>query len=496
MGSLQASRAVGDKQHRFGVDDDLQPTRSRHRHLWTGPGKLFTPERTPSVSCSFAPAHTEVDYDNGLAGLHAAFYNNAALAGSPKVFSLGSPRDGRRGGQRLGAAAPIAGVTETNDWSLRLTGLITFPGPGTYKLETYANDGTQVWVDNILRVDDWQGSGLHWSGNAQTFTIQPGENPTKPIRIHYRDDTGDARLQLVWSYGDGAVQRVTVPGSALSPDYGLPNRTTVEDSAPAGRQLRTRPTVSCRSGTTTRGLEQSPRRQSTRMGSRLEVSSTYEAPGSGWLRRLSRTMPSGAPATTTSTYWVTTAPRPKRSVACPSARSSSASSSRPPPLLLRGKRHSDRIRLRPLRRTVGTKRSGDDDWSCVTYDERGRVSKSEFASYNGTPDRTVTYDYSADDDPRSTSVTDSLLASQTETDGVVISTVDLLGRSVSSTDLGHHDRPGLRVANRARRVRYDDGFEQPVAHATLRVRPRRQGHRADQACRSCRRDQGRRPRLR
>ncbi len=52
-----------------------------------------------------------------------------------------------------GPTAPIAGIPAV-DWSLRLTGTITFPAPGTYQFHTYADDATQVWIDNFITIGE------------------------------------------------------------------------------------------------------------------------------------------------------------------------------------------------------------------------------------------------------------------------------------------------------------------------------------------------------
>jgi RHS repeat-associated protein len=394
------------------------------------PASCYDPDRTPAASCSFLPAHTSTDYDAGLAGLHAAFYGNAALSGSPTTFNLGLPgvTDGAVD-KDWAAAAPITGVTATDDWSVRLTGLITFPGPGTYKIETYADDGTQVWVDNILRVDDWQGSGLHWSSNAQTFTIGIGEELTKPIRVHYREGTGSARLQLVWTYG--SLTRATIPGDKLSPDYGLPNRTEIEDSAPGvvGLSDAQVPDIVTSLGYTHPWLGAVTSSTIDPDGLALTTSSTYEAPGSGWLRKLTRTMPSGAPATTTSTYWGDSEATTAEICGLPSGTKQygflkSTTTATPGS----GAGIITEYVYDLFGRTVATKRSGDADWSCVTYDLRGRVVESVFAAYGATAARTVTNDYSVNGhDPLTTSVTDPV--------GTITSTIDLLGRAVSSSDV-------------------------------------------------------------
>ena len=400
------------------------------------PASCFGSDRTPLASCAIVPANTSTSYDAGLVGLHTAYYANPALAGAPTTFSLGLP--GVTGGavdKNWGAAAPIAGVTATDDWSLRMTGMITFPGPGSYKVETYADDGTQVWIDNILRVDDWQSTGARWSLNAQTFTIAPGAPLTVPIRVQYREGSSDAQLRLVWSYG--TVTRETIPGSALAPDYGLANGVTVADSAPAGSGLSDAqvPDLVTSLGYTHPWLGAVTSSTVDPGGLALTTSTAYEVPGSGWLRRTTRTMPSGAAATTTSTYWGDSEGLPAAVCGLPEGtKQYGALKSTTTAAPASGASIVTEYAYDLFGRTVGTKRSGDDDWSCVTYDARGRVVQSTFAAFGDTLGRTVTSDFAVGGDPRVSSVTETGPGAAAGL-APLTTRVDLLGRTVSSADV-------------------------------------------------------------
>lgn len=79
-----------------------------------------------------------------------------------------------------------------------------------------------------------------------------------------------------------------------------------------------------------------------------------------------------------------------------------------------------------LGRVVAT-RIGTEAWSCTTYDARGRVKTSTFPAFGGEPARTITPDYAVGGDPLTSSVTDAT--------GTITTTVDLLGRVVSHTDV-------------------------------------------------------------
>jgi RHS repeat-associated protein len=79
-------------------------------------------------------------------------------------------------------------------------------------------------------------------------------------------------------------------------------------------------------------------------------------------------------------------------------------------------------------RAVGTKkRSTGADWSCTSFDARGRTASTTFAAYDGVSARAVTYDYAVGGDPLTMSVTDPV--------GTITTRIDLLGRIVSYTDV-------------------------------------------------------------
>ncbi len=119
-----------------------------------------------------------------------------------------------------------------------------------------------------------------------------------------------------------------------------------------------------------------------------------------------------------------------------------------------------------LGRTVGTRRSGDAGWSCVTYDARGRVTNSRFADWSGsTATREVATAFSFNSEGRfTTTVTDSSLPT-----GTVPSTssIDLLGRAVSSTDVwGTVTTPSYQMlTGRVNSVTIDPANGDPLTQA-------------------------------
>ena len=398
------------------------------------PAACFGADRAP-VPCGFTPAHTATEYDQGPPGLHVAYYGNPRLAGAPTTFSLGLP-DGASGAvdKDFGTAAPITGISP-DGWSMRMTGLIRFPGPGTYTLETYADSGTQLWVDDVRVINDWGPQAPHWSPVERSVTILPGEKLERRIRLQFWDNAGTASLQLWWTPAGGT--RILVPGTALSPDYGLANRVTAEDAAPLGSGLSD---ASVPDLVTTLAYEHPWLGAVTEStidpgGLNLTTKSGYEAPGTGWLRRTTRLMPAGVAqgqtaqvAGTRYQYWGDREGLAATTCAVPAGTSQfgmlkKVITAQP----ATGNPTETEYVYDPLGRVRGTKRTGDADWSCTAYDLRSRPTTVTFAAFGGQPARTVTYNHGHWTTPLDASVTDPA--------GTISTRIDLLGRVVSYRDV-------------------------------------------------------------
>jgi YD repeat-containing protein len=248
------------------------------------PAACFGADRRPTSACAVTP-HSATTYDTGLNSLAATYWNNRNFSGVPETYGLGIGNAAGEISKNWVATSP-PGVA-ADEFSIRLTGLITFPTAATYTFKTYADDGTRLWIDDLLLVDEWEGGAAHWS-DAGTFTAKAGQQAR--IRIDYFDATSEARLELHWAAGSGSL--ATVPGSALSPDYGLVATSTVNDSAAAPYAGAVK-SLSTSTSYQYPWLGAATSATVDPTGLALTSSATYETPGSGYLRRLTSTMPSG-----------------------------------------------------------------------------------------------------------------------------------------------------------------------------------------------------------
>ncbi|MBG6213245.1 MULTISPECIES: PA14 domain-containing protein, partial [unclassified Cryobacterium] len=413
------------------------------------PTSCFGPDRRPVASCPIVPAHSATSYDQGLVGLNAQYFPNASLTATPTAFGLGIGTAGGAVSQNWAAAAPTTGIPADN-WSLRLTGLVTFPAAGTFTFKTFADDGTKVWIDDVLLVNDWVPSAEHWSPNNLAVTRTAGQQSR--IRVEYFDLTGAARLELHWVLPDGTTQ--LVPGSALTPDYGLATATLTDDAAPvgvAGVSDTQVPDLATAAEYANPWLGEATATIVDPAGLNLRTETTFEALGSGYLRRTSKRLPAAvatgataAVAGTTFAYYgdaeTFEAANGTGPVCGLPANTSQSGFLRtdtgPTPAV--GSAIVTTYAYDLLGRAVGTKRSGDSAWTCTTFDARGRTNQVTYPAYGTAAARTSTFSYTSNGTPGGDPLTswdqdDGVTGSPTN--GRVTTTTDLLGRTVTYTDV-------------------------------------------------------------
>ena len=408
------------------------------------PAACFGADRKPVSSCPVIPAHTSTGYDEGMQGLNVAYYPNDRLAGTPSTFALGL--GGTSGGalsRDWGTTSPAG--TSSSTWSLRATGVVTFPAAGIYTLTGFADDAVRVWIDDVLVVDNW----IVGTATGQVTRATAG---SARIRVEYANTGGPGRVNVYWR-GPGVPADTIIPAAALAPDYGLTTSSTVDDNVPATVPAGT-PAVSTTQVPTQRTatqyaqpwLGQATATTEDPTGLALTTTTTYEALGAGFLRRTGRYLPAataaadtGTPAAatgTTYTYYGTTE-GPLEAACSITATTSQAgmlkSSTDPAPAT--GAPVTIFYLYDHWGRVAGTKQTGDTAWTCTTVDTRNRVTTVIYPAAGTTPARTVTSGYtSATGDPLTTWVKDPSVG--TSLNGGTSTTVtDLLGRVVTYTDV-------------------------------------------------------------
>lgn len=145
---------------------------------------------------------------------------------------------------------------------------------------------------------------------------------------------------------------------------------------------------------------------------------SFEQPGT-WQRRLTRTLPAGsttgAPTTAkaTSAYYGDAETAPAVCGLASTTRQYGLLKSVTGPQSATGPAIVIEYAYDVMGRTVATKTTGDTDWSCTTYDSRGRVTQQTTVGGTGVPTKTLNTGYDATTAGLRVRVTDPSLTSTT-----------------------------------------------------------------------------------
>lgn len=407
--------------------------------------------RLPKPTCEIVPAHTRTEFDDGYRGLHVAWFTNKDLLGQPKKFTLGLP--GSHSGQiesDWGTSAPTSGIP-ADGWSLRMTGLVQFEGAEEYSFATWADDGTRVWINDELVVENWRDQSGMYSSTVVGY--QAEENEIARIRVEYYDATGTAQLRLRWKKG-ASGSLVTVPGSRLSPGYDLANNVTVEDSVPINSGLDDSivPDITTALDYEHPWLGAVTSSTIDPGGLALETKQKFESPesSSGWMRRTSRMLPgpvaaglSASSVGATKYEYHPDGGTASSSLGLSQTTCGVPTSTRQAGLLKKTIEPSPTGSVTDGRTTLylydswgrvaGTK-TASDPWACTYWDARGRITSATIPAYNGEPARTVTYTYGFNDTGAISTVADGSVTGSPN-GGTITTQTDVAGRTVTYTDV-------------------------------------------------------------
>jgi len=128
---------------------------------------------------------------NNEEGLHAAYFNNVDLSGTPAV-----ERIDKQISFLWTLSSPDKNIS-LDFYSARWTGTIQSPKTGTFKIGLDGNDGFRLYINNKLVIDNWK---------KQTYSTLLADyafekDKQYDIRIEFFEPNGNAHLKLVWNVG-------------------------------------------------------------------------------------------------------------------------------------------------------------------------------------------------------------------------------------------------------------------------------------------------------
>src|SRR5690606_27717925 len=107
----------------------------------------------------------------------------------------------------------FSGVPDADTFAVRWTGQIRIETPGLHRFFLASDDGSRLYINNQLVVDN---GGLHGFQEA-SGTVTFEDAGFYDIRIEYFENVGAAGVQLSWD-PPGSVGKQLVPSSVLVRD--------------------------------------------------------------------------------------------------------------------------------------------------------------------------------------------------------------------------------------------------------------------------------------
>ncbi len=146
-------------------------------------------------------------------GLSYALYNNRTLSGIP--LSTGTDATVNFDWQREGPAPSLP----KDNFSVRWQGQVQPTHSEEYTFFTQADDGTRLWVNGQLLIDDWTNHAVR--EKSGTIRLQAGQK--YDIKLEYFENGGQAVCKLLWKSESQGKQ--VVPIDYLYPEIGTSVRT-------------------------------------------------------------------------------------------------------------------------------------------------------------------------------------------------------------------------------------------------------------------------------
>ncbi|HVL27155.1 MAG TPA: PA14 domain-containing protein, partial [Acidimicrobiales bacterium] len=375
------------------------------------PATCFATTGLPNGSCAVPPPHTHTDFDTvaGVAvnGLAMVGWNNTGFGGPPMVRSLASPTSG----VLLSATPP---GLPSGSWSARYSGEINLAATGTYGFTLAATGGSaRLFIDDALVADSAVAGGSGTRANTLAGRHR--------VRVDFSATAASPSLTLTWTPPGGSSG--PLGAASLAPRLGHPTRGESDDDHGVAAIVGAAVYDSLERGVVSQ-------RWTDPAALALVTTATYEAAG---LRRpQSWTRPAGdvADADTATAYAYYTDTQNDVG-ACGQATGVNQAglprtTTAPSPDASANGRRVEEVLYDPAGR-VKASRVNTEDWSCRTYDARGRLTRSTVPAYGGQAGHIFDYDYAVGGNPLLSKVSEGTTSMTTK--------VDLLGRVVSYTDV-------------------------------------------------------------
>ena len=143
-------------------------------------------------------------------GLTGRYYNDPGTG--TKFTTLVRTRTDATVNFDWSSGSPVPGVVQTNNFSVRWTGQVQAPVSGNYTFSTVSDDGVRLWVNGVLRINNWSDHAPKTNTSAPVALVA---GVKYSVVMEYYERGGGAMARLRWAYPGQGTQ--VIPQARLFP---------------------------------------------------------------------------------------------------------------------------------------------------------------------------------------------------------------------------------------------------------------------------------------
>jgi len=125
-------------------------------------------------------------------GLKGMYFSNPDLKGNPAF-----EKQDEQLNFKWTLYSPNPEKLQPDNYSIRWTGKLEAPESGKYQLGLRGNDGFRLFLNGKLLIDNWE----KLSYSTKTAEIDFEKDEKYDITVEFRENRGEANIELIWNYG-------------------------------------------------------------------------------------------------------------------------------------------------------------------------------------------------------------------------------------------------------------------------------------------------------
>ncbi|MCJ8155310.1 glycoside hydrolase family 3 C-terminal domain-containing protein [Chryseobacterium sp. SSA4.19] len=147
---------------------------------------------------NFMTVPTEFLSSEDQKGLKGTYFSNSDMKGSPAF-----EKQDEQLNFKWTLYSPNPEKLQPDHYSVRWKGKLEAPDSGKYQLGLRGNDGFRLYINGKLLIDNWE----KVSYSTKTVEINFVKGQKYDLAVEFREDRGEANIELIWNYGVNDYQK-------------------------------------------------------------------------------------------------------------------------------------------------------------------------------------------------------------------------------------------------------------------------------------------------